>query len=252
MYTLLTALLRLAVAALFIASATAAPAQASFDVATIRPSSGQVQFERSGTTEFAYGTLKMRDVPVSRCIELAYGIVPPLLFGPASIKDVHYDIIAKTDPSTTQDQMRLMLRTLLKERFNLSFHAEKRELKVYELVVAASGIKPKLHPSAPGGETHHQNSATGTIATSWTLPEFAAYVSDPIGAPLIDRTGLTGPYDISFDFTPYVDLSATDVRPDPIAVLKATFKGDLGLDIIQRKDTVDVMVVDHIDPPTSN
>jgi len=232
--------------------ATSAAAQTSFDVATIRPSSGQVQFERSGSTHFAYGTLTLRDVPVSRCIELAYGIVPPLLFGPASLKDTHYDITAKAAPDTTPEQMHLMLRTLLKERFNLSFHTEKRELRVYELLVAPGGIKPKLHPSAPGGETHHQNSATGTVATSWTMTEFATYLSDPIGAPLVDKTGLTGPYDLSFDFTPYVDMGATDVRPDPIAVLKATLKGELGLDMVQRKDIVDVMVVDHIDPPTGN
>jgi uncharacterized protein (TIGR03435 family) len=84
------------------------------------------------------------------------------------------------------------------------------------------------------------------------LQELATYLSDPIGAPLIDKTGLTGPYDLSFDFTPYVDNTPTDVRPDPIAVLKATLKGELGLDMVQRKDIVNVMVVDHIDPPTGN
>jgi uncharacterized protein (TIGR03435 family) len=242
---------KLALSALFII-ATSAYAQGSFDVATIRPSSGQVQFERSGSTEFAYGTLKMRDVPVSHCIELAYGIVPPLLFGPDSLKEVHYDITAKAAPDTTEEQMRLLLRALLKERFNLTFHTEKRELRVYTLVVAPGGIKPKLHPSAPGGERHRQNAAKSMVAQSITMTELATYLSDPLGAPLIDRTGLTGPYDLSIDFTPYVDMENRDVRPDPIAVLRATLKGDLGLDMLQRKDTVDVMIVDHIDPPTAN
>jgi uncharacterized protein (TIGR03435 family) len=37
--------------------------------------------------------------------------------------------------------MRIMLRALLSERFNLAFHLEKRELRVYTLIVSKSGIK---------------------------------------------------------------------------------------------------------------
>jgi uncharacterized protein (TIGR03435 family) len=232
--------------------ATSAAAQTSFDVATIRPSSTRIPFERSGSTQFAYGTLKMRDVPVSACIQLAYGIVPPLLTGPASLKDVHYDITAKADPSTTPEQMHLMLRTLLTERFHLNFHLEKKELRVYTLVIAPGGIKPKLHPSAPGGEMHHENSAGGFIGHFITLQEVAPYLSAPRGAPLTDNTGLTGPYDITLDFTPYVDIVNVDLRPDPLVIIKPTLKGELGLDMVQRKDIVDVLVVDHIDPPTGN
>lgn len=230
--------------------AKSAFAQTSFDVAVIHPSSAEVKFERNGKTEFAHSTLRMHDVTVSTCIQWAYGTSQALVTGPASLTDVHYDITAKTDPNATKEQMQLMLRTLLNERFKLTFHIEKKEMRVYTLTVAKSGIK--MHPSAPGGEMHHENSATGMIARSITMHELADYLSDPLDAPLTDGTGLPGRYDFTIDFTPYVDMEQSDVRPDPVAVIRLALKGDLGLDLIQSKDQVDVMVVDHVEPPSSN
>ena len=222
----------------------------AFDVAVIRPSAQEVKFERNGKTTFTYGTLTMRDVTVSTCIQYAYGTVQPLITGPESLKHTHYDITAKTAPDTSEQQVRLMMRSLLRQRFNLAFHQEKKEMRVFTLVVAKSGIK--MHPSAPGGEMSHENSSTGVIARSITMREFADYLSDPLGAPLADGTDLPGRYDLQIDFTPYVDMERTDVRPDPVAVLKAALKGDLGLELVQRTETVDLTVIDHVDPPSTN
>jgi uncharacterized protein (TIGR03435 family) len=245
---------RAAVSALILLStvgvAKPALAQTSFDVAVIRPSSGQVKFERNGKTEVAYGTLRMHDVTVSTCIQWAYGTTRALVTGPDSLKDVHYDITAKTDPHATKEQMQLMLRTLLSERFKLAFHVEKKEMRVYTLTVAKSGIK--MRPSAPGVEMHHENSATGMVAQSITMRELADYLSDPLDAPLTDGTGLPGRYDFTIDFTPYVNMEQSDVRPDAVSVLKSALKGDLGLDLVQGKAVVDVMVVDHVEAPSSN
>jgi uncharacterized protein (TIGR03435 family) len=225
-------------------------AQVAFDVSVIHPSSAEVKFERNGKTEVAYGTLRMHDVTLSTCLQWAYNIPQALVTGPSSLQEVHYDITAKTDPSTTQDQMRVMLRTLLADRFKLTFHTEKRELRVYTLTIAKSGTK--MHPSAPNGHMFRENSATGMVARSISMKELADYLSDPLDAPLTDGTGLPGRYDFTIDFTPYVDMERNDVRPDPAAVLKAALKGDLGLDLLQRKEVLDVMVVDHLGPPSSN
>jgi uncharacterized protein (TIGR03435 family) len=230
--------------------ATPALAQAAFDVAVIRPSSGEVKFERNGKTEAAFGTLKMHDVTVSSCIQWAYGKPQALISGPASLTEARYDITAKTDPQATKEQMQVMLRTLLSERFKLAFHAEKKEMRVYTLTVAKGGIKMK--PSAPGVEMHHENSATGMVAQAITMQELANYLSDPLNAPLTDNTGLTGRYDFIIDFTPYVNMEQSDVRPDPVSVLKSALRGDLGLDLVQGKAVVDVMVVDRVEPPSSN
>jgi len=233
-----------------VAVAKSALAQAAFDVAVIRPSSGEVKFERNGKTEAAFGTLKMHDVTVSSCIQWAYGKPQALISGPASLTATRYDITAKTDPHATKEQMQMMLRTLLSERFKLAFHVEKKELRVYTLTVAKGGIKMKS--SAPGVEMHHENSATGMVAEAITMQELANYLSDPLDAPLTDNTGLEGRYDFVIDFTPYVNMEQSDVRPDPAAVLKSALKGDLGLDLVQGKAVVDVMVVDHVEAPSEN
>jgi uncharacterized protein (TIGR03435 family) len=232
-----------------IVGAKVAWSQDSFDVAVIRPGR-QVEFERNGKTEASYGTLRMQGVTVSTCIQWAYGTTRPLVTGPDSLKSVHYDITAKTDPDATKEQMQAMMRTLLRERFKLAFHTEKKEMRVYTLTVAKGGIKMK--PSEPGVEMHHENSATGMVAHSITMKELADYLSDPLDAPLTDGTGLTGRYDFVIDFTPYVNLEQSDVRPDPAFVLRSALKGDLGLDMVQGKAVVDVMVVDHVEAPSEN
>ena len=72
MYTTIPLPLRVIYALPFFIT-TVATAQATFDVASIHPTSEHVQFESNGTTEVAYGTLKMHDVTVATCIYWAYG-----------------------------------------------------------------------------------------------------------------------------------------------------------------------------------
>jgi uncharacterized protein (TIGR03435 family) len=229
-----------------------ATAQTAFDVATIRPTDEHVKFESNGTTEASHGTLRMHDVTIATCIHWAYGIQLPLIHGPATLKEVHYDITAKTDPGATENQMRIMLRNLLTERFHLAFHRETAELRVYTLTVAKSGIK--MHPADPTAPPSHQNSKIGVVGHAMTLAELTDFLSDALGAPLADATHLPGRYDFTIDFTPYVDTERTDadVRPDPAAVIGAALKGDLGLELVKSKAPIETLVVDYVDPPTAN
>lgn len=57
---------------------------------------------------------------------------------------------------------------------------------------------------------------------------------------------------IATGFTPYVDMKPGDIRPDPVAVLGAALKGDLGLELLRAKQQVDVTVVDHMEPRSEN
>jgi uncharacterized protein (TIGR03435 family) len=142
-------------ACLSLASALSmAQAQSAFDVATIRPSSGEVRYERNGTTDFAYGTLRLHDVTLATCIHIAYNVPLPLIqtspnFSP-KMTSVHYDILARAAPETTDQEMRIMLQNLLRDRFHLAFQRETREMRVFALTIAKGGIK--MHPSA--GEGH--------------------------------------------------------------------------------------------------
>jgi len=232
-----------------------AAAQVAFDVASIRPSGAEVKFEHDGNTEVSHGTLRMHDVTISTCIRYAYGVAPAQIVGaPKIASEVHYDITAKADGDTSPAQMKLRMRALLADRFKLAFHHEKKELKVYALTVAKSGSK--LHPAAaPDGTPSHQNSDIGFTARSMNMSDFGDYLSGVINFPITDHTALPGRYDFAVDFTPYVDTHQNNddtVRPDPVAVTNAALKGDLGLELTFRKEPVDILVIDHVEPPTEN
>ena len=224
----------------------------SFAVATIRPSSGQVQFESDGKTDISPDTLHMRDVTIDTCIKLAYGVQDSQISGPAMLRSQHYDIIAKTDAPVSRDQVKLMLQTLLADRFKLSFHREDKELKAFALVVAKGG--PKLHEPAADGEPSRENTATGTIAKSITMTEFADFLAGPVESPIVDKTGLTGKYDFTLDFTNYLPpLDRPTKIDDFLGVMQAALEGELGLKLEPLKKTeIEVMVIDHVEKPSEN
>lgn len=236
----------LAVATLLFTGAAASAQE--FDVASIHLANERVKFEHNGTTTVANGVLTMHDFTLLTLIHWAYRTPYPLISGADTA--VRYDLTAKTATDTTEDQMRLMLRTVLTERFHLTFHHEKQERRVYLLTVAKSGSK--LHPSAPDTVPFRENGVASMTTRAYTLAEFADYVSDPLGAPIIDNTGLAGRYDFFIDFRPYVDMEQRDVRPDPAAVIRAAVKGEMGLEMTAAKQIVDILVVDHAEPATAN
>jgi len=228
----------------------AAAAQPAFAVASIRQSAEEVKFEHDGKTETSPGTLRMRDVTVDTCIKWAYGVQDSQISGPTLLRSEHYDIIAKADEPVGDDQLKLMLRTLLAERFKLSFHHENKELRAYALTVAKSG--QKLHESVGEGKSTIQNSATGTVARSTTMEEFANFISEPLRTPVVNKTGLNGRYDFTIDFTTYLPADASTVRPDVTSVMMAALEGELGLKLESTKTAVEAFVVDHVEKPSEN
>ena len=226
------------------------PAQEMFDVATIRLSSGAVNFERDGEVAIANGTLRMHDVRLITCIKWAYHLQRAQIIEPEGMGQQHYDIVAKSAPGATEEQMRSMMQSLLADRFALRFHRGTRDVNAYTVTVSAGGLK-KFKPAAQDGEPWHQNSAMGMTARNWSMLDFITYLSDPLGAPMVDETHLPGRYDFTIDFRPYVD-QASEIHADPQAVLKMTLEGELGLHLARRKATVQTLVIDHATAPTEN
>lgn len=228
--------------------------QPSFTVATIRPSSQAVPFEHDGSTDVAGDTLRMRDVTVHTCIKWAYGVQDSQIAGPAWLESEHFDITAKTEGAADEDQMKQMLRALLTERFGLTFHREPREMKAMVLTVANGGAKVKP-AAAPDARPYRQNSANGTVAKSMPIQEFADFISGPLQMPVVDQTALTGKYDFSLDFTPYLPDPTKNMdgtKPDTTAILKAALQDELGLKMEARKTQVEVLVIDHVEKPSAN
>src|ERR1700742_4750599 len=169
-----------------------AAAQATFAVATIRPSAAQVKFESDGETKVLPGTLQMRDVTIQTCIKWAYGVQRAQVLGPGLLTSEKYDIEAKADGPSTEDEMKVMMRTLLAERFALAFHREEKELRSFALEVAKAGPKTgaKFKQATSDETPLRQNSAMGTTARALTMQEFADFLSGPTEKPVVDKTGL--------------------------------------------------------------
>jgi uncharacterized protein (TIGR03435 family) len=232
----------------------AAAQKPTFEVATIRPSREAVNFEHDGKTEISDDTLRMQDVTVYTCIKLAYHVQDRQIAGPDWLQTERFDITAKTDGPTDEDTVKQMLQSLLADRFGLSFHREPREMKAILLTVANGGVK--LTPTAtPDAKPFRTNSANGTIAKAMPIGEFADFLSGPLEMPVVDQTGLTGRYDFTIDFTPYLPDPAKNMdgtRPDTTAILKAALNDELGLKMTSGKAQINVLVIDHVDRPSQN
>lgn len=225
--------------------------QSSFSVATIRPSAEQVKFESDGEIQVTPTTLHMRDVTVDSCLKWAYEVQEAQVAGPDALRSERYDIQAKADAPTTEQQMRLMVRQLLADRFRLSFHRETRDMRAYALTVARGGHK--LHESLPGTKPVRQNTSVSTIAKGLTIQEFADFLAGPLKTPIMDQTGLTGRYDFVLDFTNYLPPGGPRGLDDFLDAIPATLQGELGLKLErQSKIPIEVMVVDHLEKPSEN
>jgi uncharacterized protein (TIGR03435 family) len=87
-----------------------------------------------------------------------------------------------------------MVQSLIEERFQLRFHRETRELPAYELTVPKGGPKMKLSANP---DTPHGRMARGSIeGTSLPVETLITVLAQELDRPLIDKTGLTGKYDM--------------------------------------------------------
>ena len=163
-----------------------------------------------------------------------------------------YDIEARASASMTEDQCRLMVQTLLADRFKLKVRWEAQETPVYALVTAKSGPKmQKVTESDPPNSVRFTQSGTpmqmfAPELKGWTMDQLAQALSVAgLERTVVNRTGLEGVYkfDLEFRHESLPVGRGTDVRT---AVQK------LGLKLEARKEKVKKLVVDHIEKPDAN
>lgn len=189
------------------------------------------------------------NTPLRESIAIAYGISPDrdyALTGPAWIGSERYDIVAKVPAEVPRPQVLRMLQTLLEERFQLRFHRENKDLRVYLLTLARNGAKLKPVPGPEDSFTFGPGHISGKAES---MDELADKLSRPIlglGAPVINSTGLPG----VFDFT--VDWAPDNVQSDGPSIFSA-LQDQLGLKLIASKSRVEVLVIDRVERiPTEN
>jgi len=168
--------------------------------------------------------------------------------------DVYFDIVAKADGdrARTTNEFRQMMQSLLADRFQLKVHREMRELPVFVLVVGKSG--PKFKESAPDTQPSGRHTMNGRnqvmTLTAVNMDEVVQSLQVYAGRPVLNKTGLTGTYDVKMEATPSFRINS---NPDPadIGVFDAV-QVQLGLKLEAQKAMIEVLVVDHIEKPTEN
>jgi uncharacterized protein (TIGR03435 family) len=172
---------------------------------------------------------------------------------PRSALGVYYNIEARAagQSAPAKAEVRAMLRALLADRFHLATHREMRNMPVYALVVDKNGLS--LRPASGENECA---SLIGPVSpddrnyryryTNCTLDPLVNTLS--ADRPILDKTGLTGRYDIEIFATPEFRMRDTS-EPGDIRFLDAVRK--LGLRLDAQNASVEVVVIDHIDPSPS-
>jgi uncharacterized protein (TIGR03435 family) len=275
----------IAVAALLVVAACGLFGQSAdtprFAVASIKPNPSKVPPSMATAMGAGYrpgGRFVAGNAPVTFLIQRAYSVQNfQVVGGPSWVNTVGYDIEAKPDGNIGQEQMWLMVQTLLADRFKLSMHRETRDLPVYDLEVVKSGkLPPPLRacsddpplpqsgqprpkpPCGPGIVASGTGRALDGISVS--MPAFAKLLSMMVGREVIDKTGFTGRFALHVEFAPddalpglpnqgpEAALPADGARPSLFTALPE----QLGLRLQKSTGPVDVFVIDHVEKPTEN
>jgi uncharacterized protein (TIGR03435 family) len=248
----------------------------AYELAAIKPSKpgdgSRIWFTADG--------LSVTRVTLKSLIKIAYGLNDDqVVGGPKWIDSNNYDVEGKVDSSEVaalskldNNQRSLMLQNLLVERFRLGIHRETRDLPVYVLSIAKNGPKvqeAKSGDTYPDGFKGPDGKPVGHAGPmSWgngrligqgiPLSQVAAALSQQLGRTVQDQTELKGNYDIKLEWTPDEpqrpqpgagNAVATD---SPSTSLFTAIQEQLGLKLESHKAPVDILVIDHAEPPPEN
>jgi len=226
----------------------------AFEVASVKPNLMSKAGGRGSDRpdiKAAPGSLTMRNVNLSGCIQWAYEVKAYQISGPDWLGSKRFDILAKAGGPASEKDLRRMLQALLAERFKLALHRQTKELPVYALVVAKNG--PKFHESQSEGETSFQGRKMSMSVQRIPMSQVADFLSNPLRMPVVDMTGLKGRYDLDLDLAAYLPTEKPETPPDVTAIITTALQEQLGLKLESRKATIDMLIIDHAqEVPTEN
>jgi len=229
--------------------AQVAGASPTFEVATIRPSSGNDPL----AVERRADRLVITNASLAWVIKWAYDLDDDrLLSVPQAAERTRFDFVAKAPQNPVRGRVQLMMQTLLRDRFHLQIHHEARRLDAYALVKAGS-LKVAVVPddgNPPASSPFSMSSAGRLRGTHVTAAMLAKVLTDQVRRPVQDQTGIEGFFNFVLEWTPD---GASDT-PDPTRPsLFTAIREQLGFALEPRRTSVDVVVVDHLDvAPTPN
>lgn len=248
-----------------------------FDVATIKPGSPKEGWPEDGWQlgPPAHGGIEISNLELKKIVASSFRIQDIMVFGPKWMDSARFNIVAKgPDPKASNLEVWEMMRSLLADRFQLTYHIEERPMQAYVLTVAKGG--PKLKDPATGrcADEIKAGKACGDLRF---MPFGVGIYNMPIGAligalgrrlqnkpyqfearlPIVDKTGLTGKYDVDVSWMPEgmkveeLDGVPRDQRPPDVSLSQA-MEQQAGLKLEAQKTPIPVVVVDRIEQPSAN
>jgi uncharacterized protein (TIGR03435 family) len=246
------------IAALFVMPCVAQVPVATngFEIATVKPT----PVVNDGRTHINYpagGDFSTSNTTLMQLVSWAYNMPEKrVLNAPNWMYSQRIDIQAKTDAAAdaklramsstdANAEKRRMVQVLLADRFSLTLHRETQTLSAFDLVVDGT---PKLPEST--GKNNRKSDMGRTTFRGTGLPTdmIAEQLSRVAGKVVVNRTGLTGSYDVALEWAPD-DGSAPDSNSP--GFFKA-IQEQLGLKLVPAKEPLDVLVLDHVEQPSAN
>ena len=231
----------------------------TFDVLSIKPRTEPTvpagpQGARPG------GVFEMVNVPLVRLILFAYDLRDyQVVEGPGWVRTERFDVSARAGSAVPVTDIRLMLQSALEDRFTLRIRREPRQMTGYALVVARAdgrlGSSLKKSDDNCKRLLRRPDNIPPTAVTSVgcsTMTQFARSATTMMGAPVVDKTGLTERYEFTMIYSsapagPFSDAGADDSQ---YPIYMTALQEQLGLKLEGSREAVDVLVIESAERPT--
>lgn len=283
----------LAVVFALVLDQTAPDGALSFEAASVKPSEMSVNRMYRATCQGGPGSrfrdqFICTDATVAIMAMAALDIQPYQLPGAKVDGGPRFEVRAIIPKGASREQVRTLFQELLKERFHIAYHFEKREMPVLELVKIGNGAKLRPSPTnapppeASGADGGAKKASVGpalsfgsySLGTSVTgaicfegngvsLSELVSFLTRRLERKVTDSTGLMGNLEYSLCFkddlaggtgaAPVIDTRVLAGYEADAPDLATALKEQLGLKLLVGKTLLDVLIIDHIDKvPTPN
>jgi uncharacterized protein (TIGR03435 family) len=231
----------------------------SFDVASVKPD--HLDGRHINLSYDNHG-LRASGVSLKGLIAAAYNVNDfQVSGGPGWTDSETYEIQAKIDEpvvealsklSTAQreEQHRLMVQSLLADRFKLKLSHSNKEGPIYALVSMKNG--PKFSRSTASDDGQNVSSNNGDVTVDATIGDFAEWLSGVVGRKVVDKTGLAGKYAFKLKYDRRKRLMVADNDDSSGPSIFTALQDQLGLKLESQKGPVDTLIIDSAEKPSPN
>ena len=230
---------------------SAQPAKLRFEVASVKPTRELIPTPPGGPARPALSTTFRLNAPLANLVQRAYGLFrSQLVGGPAWIREDRFEIEARASRPSSENEMMLMLQTLIAERFQLVLRKDVRDMRFVSLTFARADrrLGPQLTKCDPAYQwpASKPSSAMGIRGFCQPMCSLLRIVANVLEAPVADETGLTGQWTYRIRWSE-VPGAAADTPEFTTAIQQ-----QLGLKATTRRGPRDVLVVESVNRPSPN